>query len=177
MAEETGMSRRRVLVGAAWTAPVVLIAGAIPAAAASTDRGALVCSSVTSVSTTGPAFLIGATVSHAIAANAPVSAVRLGLGVQADRVSSSAVATITVGASAWTFQTKETVVVSGTTAYIFWYTLNTGTLSGGAAAPSLRIRIPATGTTSVAGQGAGARATGTSLSATVTAPDVIVTTT
>ncbi|MGC4175670.1 hypothetical protein [Demequina sp.] len=129
MADTAVLSRRRLLVGAAWAAPVVLVATAVPAAAASTTPGAVALTSLTSTMTATNLYVRGQ-VAYAGAVSpspdAPVDTVRMQITVLRNRVT-EATAPVVSG-SGWAYVGPPLVTGSGNSAtltYTFSWTSGT----------------------------------------------------
>jgi hypothetical protein len=127
MAEQLSLTRRRVLIGAAWATPAVLIATAAPAAAASTTRGAIALSSLVSTMT-GTTLYVRGQVAYSGAGSpspdAPVSSVQLKITMPYTRITVATPPTVTPN-TGWSYAGPYTTSGSGsarTVTYTFTYT-------------------------------------------------------
>ena len=126
MVEQLELSRRRVLIGAAWATPVVLVATAIPAAAASTTRGAVALTSLFSTMTSANLYVRGQ-VAYAGAGgpspDAPVTNVQLQVTMLYSRITVGTAPV--VSGTGWAFAGPYTTTGSGssrTITYKFTWT-------------------------------------------------------
>ncbi|MDN4490642.1 hypothetical protein QQX13_07335 [Demequina sp. SYSU T00068] len=164
MTEQTnGVSRRRVIQGAAWATPAILIATGSPPAAASINEPSQIAVPTPTTQFTwdgGPGRQIhisNIVVSGTgLAANAPITDIRVRISVGSP--STATAPTITAGAAVWTYEGSSTAGTTHTFTYRYTGTLNSSTTS---TAP-LAITVGASGhgnfsaTVSVAAEGTSA---------------------
>lgn len=116
MDAEGGISRRRVIQGAAWSAPAILIATAVPAAAASTDPGQIALTDVHANLVTNMLTVTASIAWSGDPTNAEVNPVIASVVVPTTIVASP---TPTVGTGYWAY--LDTTVEGAFTVFRFQY--------------------------------------------------------